>query len=248
MKTHIAISCCHEVADIINPKLIPHGMTVFNFYRIYFDGRMIRLSSDQKWTEHFFQKNYMNKMTVPQSYLVKPLNYYIWLTEDCPELLLDAALNFNTSNGISIAEKHREYIDYYCFATTTNNTRIINHFYLGNLDLLHQYGLYFKDKANKLIKKAEKSTIQLLNFDTCQLDSRPNKHSLIKLSHRESECAQLLLQGLKYKEIAKELKVSPRTIECYIDNLKSKLQCQNKAEIIIKLFKLNQSFTHNSDI
>lgn len=237
MKNHLAITSCPEIAEIMLPKLNQHGMTVFNYYRVYFDGRVIRLSSDQTWAEHYFKKNYMNTMTVPKAYLMKPLNYYVWLTEDCPEMLLDAALNFNTSNGITVAEKHPDYIEYFCFATTTKNTSIINQFYLNNLDILHKYGLQFKEQAKNILKKAEKNTLQLINTEVCHVDCRDKnlQDVFVTLPNRQADCARLLLKGKKYKEMAIELNLSTRTVESYINILKDKLQCQNRTELALKL-------------
>lgn len=234
MTKAFAIKSCSDIAEIMLPVISPHGMTVFNYYKIYFDGRMIRLSTDKAWTEQFFKKNYMHTMSAPDAYLIKPRNHYIWLTEDCPEMLLDAAVNFNTSNGISIAVKTEDYIEYFCFATSTENTRIINTFYLDNLDKLYQYGLEFKEKSKNLIDQMEKNPLQLVNQHK---PGNPNSSS-IKLSRRQSECAQLLLLGKKTKEIGTALQLSPRTIEYYIENLKIKLQCQNKTELLLRLLPL----------
>jgi DNA-binding CsgD family transcriptional regulator len=57
----------------------------------------------------------------------------------------------------------------------------------------------------------------------------------VYLSKREFECAKLLLQGLKIKEIAAHLNLSPRTVESYFNNMKSKLHCQSRTDFIIKL-------------
>lgn len=61
---------------------------------------------------------------------------------------------------------------------------------------------------------------------------------LIKLTSRQRICALHLLQGMKYKEIADELKLSARTIECYVNQLKQKLKCRSKVELVIKLMRL----------
>ena len=58
------------------------------------------------------------------------------------------------------------------------------------------------------------------------------------LSKRQLSCANLLLSGLTQKEIAAYLNLSPRTIETYIENIKQKLQCRNKTDLIIKLTEL----------
>src|SRR6185312_14899319 len=110
-KNHVTVTSCTEMANIMLPMLSKHGIKVFNYYRIYFDGSVIRLSTDHDWTEHYFQKDYLQTLTVPKSYITKPLNYYIWQTDDCPEMLLDAAINFDTSNGISIAKVRPDSIE-----------------------------------------------------------------------------------------------------------------------------------------
>ena len=53
----------------------------------------------------------------------------------------------------------------------------------------------------------------------------------IYLTIREAELAQLL-GNYKYREIAELLKVSRRTIEYYTMNMKKKLHCRNKRELI----------------
>ena len=224
LKNHIALTSCHEIAQIMLPMLNVHGVTVFNYYRRYFDDSLIRFSTDSVWTEHYLKKDYLNKMTVPQSYLLKPVNYFIWLTEDCPEMLLDAAVNFDTSNGISLAFRHEHYIECFCFASTRNNTAIINNFYLNNLDILKNYCHYFKERADPLLQSAEKNKFIITN-QTLESDG---KQPLIKLSKRQRDCATLLLKGMMYKEIGAALNLSSRTVETHLNQLKIKLNCHNK--------------------
>jgi len=64
-----------------------------------------------------------------------------------------------------------------------------------------------------------------------------NEIDNVYLSKRQLDCAKLLLQGNKIKEIADRLNLSPRTIETYLDNMKAKLKCRNKIDLTIKLFE-----------
>lgn len=52
------------------------------------------------------------------------------------------------------------------------------------------------------------------------------------LTKRELDVLKGVILGYTAKRIAQELKLSYRTIEAYIDTLKSKLTCTTKAEII----------------
>lgn len=235
IKKHPVLTSCTEVLEIMQPLLKKHGMTIFNFHKEYADGTMIRLSTHQVWTEHYFERGYPLISTVPESYLSKPLNYFIWLIEDCPVLLRDASINFNISNGISIVQKIKNSIEFYCFATTVNNQAIINNFYINNLYLLKKYCSYFKEKASHLINQSEKNKIGINsnNNHFKKMSFQP-----LNLSQRQLDCAQLLLYGKTCKEIAKVLNLSPRTIETHFDYIKTKLGCINKTELIIKLTDL----------
>ncbi len=54
----------------------------------------------------------------------------------------------------------------------------------------------------------------------------------IALTKRELDCAELLVKGNTAKETARILNISPRTAEEYLDNIRLKLSCRNKLEII----------------
>lgn len=56
----------------------------------------------------------------------------------------------------------------------------------------------------------------------------------LPLSERQSECLFHLIRGKTSKEIARILALSFRTIEHYIDQIKIKLNCDNKAALIEK--------------
>lgn len=90
-----------------------------------------------------------------------------------------------------------------------------------NIPALTQLGLTALN-LNKNNGKAKSSSILLLS----------NGHEKYKISKRESDCLFYLLRGKTVKEIAKILKLSPRTVEVYVSNVKLKLGCSSKSEVI----------------
>jgi DNA-binding CsgD family transcriptional regulator len=56
----------------------------------------------------------------------------------------------------------------------------------------------------------------------------PGRH----LTYREAQCMQLLVNGSTMKAIGKALSLSPRTVEYYLNNVKRKLSCRSKRELI----------------
>lgn len=65
---------------------------------------------------------------------------------------------------------------------------------------------------------------------------KKNEH--MKLTDRQHQCISLLLQGKTNNQVAEALKLSPRTIESYIENIKNKLGCNSKSMLIEKILDL----------
>ncbi len=61
-------------------------------------------------------------------------------------------------------------------------------------------------------------------------------NSNIYFTNREAEVMIKLLQGKTLSTAAVELNLSPRTIEFYVKNMKTKLACRTKSELIGKVF------------
>jgi DNA-binding CsgD family transcriptional regulator len=58
------------------------------------------------------------------------------------------------------------------------------------------------------------------------------KYGDIYFTRREAECMVWLLKGKTINRVASELKLSPRTVEFYLKNMKAKLRCRTKFELI----------------
>lgn len=70
-----------------------------------------------------------------------------------------------------------------------------------------------------------------LGIQNYSLDYHQN---IFQLTTRECECVFLLIRGKTAKEIAGLLSLSSRTVESYLENIKHKMDCRNKAEILMK--------------
>ena len=66
-----------------------------------------------------------------------------------------------------------------------------------------------------------------------QVECKNNSLSL--LTPREKEVCSLLVQGRSTEELADDLCVSPKTIRVHIANLKKKLGCKSRTELILQL-------------
>ncbi|MCH9770173.1 MAG: helix-turn-helix transcriptional regulator [Gammaproteobacteria bacterium] len=76
--------------------------------------------------------------------------------------------------------------------------------------------------------------------NTAGTDTSPKAYEIshypnhLKLTKRESECLFLLIRGKTTKEIARFLSISHRTVECYLEQIKSKLDVSTRFELINK--------------
>jgi DNA-binding CsgD family transcriptional regulator len=224
-----------DIGAIMQPVLQKHGMTYFNYFKHYTNGKVIACFTHHDLAEHFFRNDHLKQaLAAPKEYLAKPVNYYIWLLKDWGDVLLDSAVYFNVFNGITIAKVNADSVEYFGFGSTLDNTAIINNFYLNNLDLLETYCDYFKTGAARLINRCESNNIIL---DTSNFNYSEGAFNT-QLSERQIDCGMLLLKGISYKDIGKKLNLSVRTVETHVESMKIKLSCNNKTELVVKLIEM----------
>jgi DNA-binding CsgD family transcriptional regulator len=57
----------------------------------------------------------------------------------------------------------------------------------------------------------------------------------VLLTEREAECLKHVMYGRSYKHIGRTLGISPRTVEFYINNMRTKFHCLNRYDLIEKV-------------
>ncbi|MGQ3892363.1 helix-turn-helix transcriptional regulator [Legionella sp. CNM-4043-24] len=247
-KSHPLTAFCKDVQEIIKP-LNQIGIDYLSYTRVYANGARIYLSaSAQILDDYLLYKKYL-KVVNDMSPSVQPSNKIIlWSTLPYQELVQEAK-SMGAGHGFFVFKEktNPDYCESLGFATSQYNESIINN-YFSNIELIREFTANFHKEAGDLISKAEKHKITL-PFNECQVDMADLqnlflkfevKNSPPKLTRRQMDCVKLLMQGMNAKMIAKELKLSPRTVEFYLEGLKARLECKNRVELIFKLGKYLQ--------
>ncbi len=245
--SHIFYSAIPDVMEIVKP-LNKLGITAFSFSRKYHDGSRIYLDDRYHSLDIYLKQKYYlcsNTEYKPDMYKDQVL---LWSTTPNQKILDDCDRAFGIDHGIWLFESNENYCETFTFATNSRNDRIIN-VYLSKMDLLKSFKEFFREKASSIIKQAEKQKIilpfnelvgikrVLQNIEDPILRNTKSSNDY-SLTLRQFECCVLLLKGKTAKEIGVSLKLSARTVEYYLDIIKTKLNCKKKSELIIKLSKL----------
>jgi DNA-binding CsgD family transcriptional regulator len=85
------------------------------------------------------------------------------------------------------------------------------------------------NEINKLVNHDEINRLESFFDSSLQND----------LTQRQLDCLYGLVQGMTMKEIALLHRLSPKTVEHYLDRIKFKLQCKSRSELISKALKLS---------
>ncbi len=161
---------------------------------------------------------------------------------------------FDICHVTIIAQHHLGYSEYYMFGVPSDVDDFNKNFLLHK-KYFKQFIIYFKDKAFKILKDAKRSAYSLTDlinktplfyFNSTKNETKTQivnnlsiqryfldgKYENIYLTPRETECLLLLCNDLYYAEIAKKLNISPATVREHIDNIKRKLYCKSKKDLI----------------
>ncbi len=78
----------------------------------------------------------------------------------------------------------------------------------------------------------------LLDMKLAMCSNKQERKETERLTTREIDCLYYLVRGMTAKQIADTLKLSKRTIEHYLINVKAKLSCTSRFELVNQALKL----------
>lgn len=159
-------------------------------------------------------------------------------------------------NMIHFIEREDDKQHSYSFCSCLETADFL-HFIINNLNKLQTFLKYYKESSEAIIAEANNAKYkltfpvsgywsqkenELLLANKIVINFELNKHlvnfvhkdfgTAILFSLQQSKCIKLLFEGKCTKEIAKQLNLSHRTVEKYLEIIKTKLGCQTLLQVI----------------
>jgi DNA-binding CsgD family transcriptional regulator len=259
-QSHITFSSVPDMVQISKP-LAAIGLSYFTFDRTYQDGSHLRLTNAGKWIESYYRSKLYNAAIFEKDprLFCSGFVFWSWLAR---EPIYSAASEHNIDHGLTIIEKHKLYSDFFHFGTTRNEF-IAPEKLIGKINFLYRFIAYFRQKMRRVIIQAENTRLILPTpaQNICLSDLKPqedvkqfsallDKTKISRLylgdafdnaylTRREIVIVEQLKEGKKPLQIAGELKISYRTLETHIKNIKEKLKCDTLFELGFQLGSIN---------
>jgi len=244
--------------------------SLFDYVRLYADGSRICLCNRPEWLTHFYAHDFHQVGVFEGSFDIYREGYVLLQTVSHPEILQNAKMYFNLDYCIIIIKPSKTFCEFYHFASTPDNPSIVN-FFLNNLDLLDRFILYFKDKAAGIIESARESPLifPLRDESTIATDLKTtlgNKENDLRqrfvretdirkyrlmidgyetiFTKSEMDCLLRIKAGENSREIAEHICRSQKTVENHIYNVKNRLNCSSKSQLIKTIFNCDYTFSN----
>lgn len=230
------------------------GISGFSYMMIHKDGRYFGINNSLEYCSYYAQNATNNRSYIGDQSIIIPENKLI--TSSWPHKPLNeihkAYHSRNLWHGIDICRQTENFLEAWTFMGTLNDKDLMGH-YLKNPSLLQEFISFFLPALRNVIGLVEevpfgqyslpplfhpivKTNMQpkieeFINFLRTHRHLYSSK-GFVKTSDREFQCLHLLAIGSSFKDIARKLSISPRTVEGYINSLKFKMGCSRKEKLI----------------
>lgn len=240
MQSHYSCHLSSALKDITRPLLAKLGCNYFQYLKVFADGSFSFNSNFPEWTE--FTTEYLKKINKPAVYshidghtLDKDKYTFLW-EPNLPQEPVSLAREFDIAHGMTFVERNSEYYYMIGFGASASNHHALDN-YFNHLNEMNQFIQEFKINQHKLINELDKHRFivppnrQDANLHSMLLPAK-QKDDAQYLTRQEHACLHALAKGMSYKEIAQHLKVSPRTVETYLNRVRHRFNVHYKKELI----------------
>lgn len=244
-----------KVRQLSRPFCESLGLTMFAYVRIYHDGRTGWVTSDSDQDQLLLESNSIEEdPLVDTAQALKP-GSYLWFNDrvfpGSEQFYRDRTRLFHMDHGMILVTHQRDYLETCCFSGLLSKRPLYNLF-TNEIGLFKAFKEHFKQQLTPSLLNIIDEGLHLSSLKTSygipQDDPLQEQRSqilssfgwshLLRLSKREKECLALLKEGHTYQGIARQLHLSPRTVEQYIGSVKNKLDLDTHAELFQAAHKL----------
>lgn len=228
------------------------GISYFAFQTVSKEGLWNLVGNNPAWLEYSAGNEFYHF----DPSLINPDHYQTGVTyapaHEDPEfqsrLINHAVKIFDIDHCLALIKKTDSGCEFAFFATAHKNKGIISK-YVSQLQMLWDYVNFFKLENQKLLRLNENYNVDLT---VLKPESYAGTKGILKveqeafsqgqvrlempviLTPRERECLNFYVKGRTAKETAIALNLSHRTVEEHLNNLKNKLGCKHKRDLLAK--------------
>lgn len=252
----------NKLNRLCDPLFKTFGLNHFFYQCLEEDGRLSGMGTFVDWLNYYFENDFHKDNPLFDQYSALDTGCFLPNTiknKVFQNSLLDSESTFQMSCAMIILKKENNRIHQYGFNCPVNKYGKVINLLISEFSVFKKFINFFDEGSLKLRQEIYQDP---QNFKSpCMQSSNPpfpnvnlerrEKINFFKnidffsfedqvpcFSQREKDCIKLCLQGQTARQMAMTLSLSPRTIESYINNLKIKLNCYSKFDLITKLQKV----------
>lgn len=247
----------NQIRKVTQPLRDHFGIEYFTYHEINNSGKYTVLVDRPDWAEYYVSHEIFRN----DPYLRHPRVYKSGITlmdnhgsEEYKEMVLQAGKTvLNADMGAILIQKTEDSAQFFGFCGNKKSSAIES-LYLNHPQILRSFAMHFKKELGPILRSMQEEAGSLIDLKGEDFVITEPIHPVIvpatliayykdlgmhsavaqveKLSAREKQCLHLLIADKSAKETAVALGLSRRTIEYYFENIKSKLFCWSKQELL----------------
>lgn len=234
------------------------GTSYFTYHRIDNSGKYTVLVDRPDWAEHYVDR----QLFLDDPYLKHPSTYQSGISligslgskKYKESILQDGKKILNMDLGAVLIQKSDNFVEFFGLCANKEKSSLED-LYLNHPTLLKSFASHFKKELTPILTQMEQENFSLIDLKgqgffnpkeppsqsitpattlayLDDLGMRCEIEKAKKLSLRERQCLKLLIADKSAKETASILGLSSRTVEHYFENIKNKLSCWSKHEVL----------------
>lgn len=247
----------NKVKQLAAPLDTYFGIDEFIYTYISAKGEFFAISNQPEPSEYYFSSDFYQSTLLirhPDNYRNGVLLPGV-IPNEKQEPDMENKFGYSADTLLALFRKEKEAVHKFLFNTKKHNTQILS-FYMNNLSIFNEFCVYFLKEWKSYLKEMEKYTIDIakligpdfyaITYPGQELEKIKNKQLFLKsikaipsdfflsapFSNQEKACLELIEKGKTLRETAEVLELSCRTVEYYFENIKNKMGCMTKSEVL----------------